>query len=95
MTRIISLLVLALAACGPAPAPGYPPAYALNFTRACQAQGASAGLCACVWSKIEAEIPPDEFAAFERLPPTAREASPVQARLRGYTEACAPVLSPP
>ena len=55
------VVLLSLASCGRST--GYPPAYEVNFMRACEARSTVPGLCACTWGKIEAEVPADEFAA--------------------------------
>ena len=47
------------------------------------------GLCACIWDKIEAEVPPNDFAALERLPGPEREAHPLMAQINEYSFACA------
>lgn len=88
MRIAILAVVVALGACGKADG-AYPPAYELNFTRACEAQGAPADLCACAWGKIEAEIPRRDFEAWERLPVAERAAHPLQRQIAGYALACA------
>lgn len=61
--------------------------------RACEAQSAVSGLCQCTWDKIEAEVPPDEFAALDRLPGPQRNAHPLMQQIEGYSLACASELS--
>ena len=93
-------LVLTLAACGQQEAKTYPPSYELNFMRACEAQQPAADMCACTWERITREIPPDEFAAFERLPPNEQVAHPLYAEIERYALECrdqtvAPPEDPP
>lgn len=83
-----ALSLVALGACGRPAAPAYPPQYEINFMRACEAQGASADFCRCVWNKIEAEIPADDFAALERLPASERAAHPLQSQIETYAASC-------
>jgi hypothetical protein len=86
LKRVLIAALITLAACGSPPAQ-YTPEYEHNFMRACQLNAPTA-LCACVWTKIAAEIPVAEFEAFERLSPEQRAASPVAAQLRGFATAC-------
>lgn len=88
--------MLALTACNPQPA-SYPPEYERNFMAACEARAASSSdeVCGCVWDRIEAEISPSDFAAFERLPAATREAHPLTAQINGYIEACNVEITPP
>jgi hypothetical protein len=88
MRITILAVAVALGACGKVD-DSYPHGHELNFTRACEAQGAPATLCACVWDKIEAEIPRRDFEALERLPITERTAHPLQRQIAGYALACA------
>jgi hypothetical protein len=81
--------LLTLAACGQQQQAGYPPGYELNFMRACEPQSGIAGQCACVWDKIEAEVPAEEFAALDRMPGPQREAHPLMQQINGYAVACA------
>ncbi len=84
------LLVSGLSACGQQDANTYPPQYELNFMRACQAQRpAAANQCPCTWERITREIPPDEFATFERLPPSEQVAHPLYAEIQRYALECA------
>jgi len=88
-------LVLTLAACGEQEAKTYPPQYELNFMRACQAQRpAVTSLCPCTWERITREIPPDEFATFERLPPNEQVAHPLYAEIQRYALECADQAAP-
>ena len=83
-------LMLALAACNQQEAQTYPPQYELNFMRACQAQRPAApNQCPCTWERITREIPPDEFATFERLPPNEQVAHPLYAEIQRYALECA------
>ncbi len=93
-------LTLALAACGQQEATTYPPQYELNFMRACQAQRPAANVCPCTWERITREIPPDEFATFERLPPNEQVAHPLYDEIQRYAMECrdqagAPPEEPP
>jgi hypothetical protein len=81
-------LSFALAACGRANEE-YPPAYEINFTRACEAQGTERSVCACIWAKVEADIPRRDFEAFERATGPARTALPAQRQIEGFAHACA------
>ena len=63
-----------------------------NFARAASS---SDEVCGCVWDRIEAEIPPNDFAALERLPAANREAHPLSAQINGYIEACSIEITPP
>jgi hypothetical protein len=82
-------LMLALAACGQQEAKTYPPQYELNFMRACHAQRPAANVCPCTWGRIMREIPPDEFATFERLPPSEQVAHALYAEIQRYALECA------
>ncbi|MEZ5956673.1 MAG: hypothetical protein R3C27_05610 [Hyphomonadaceae bacterium] len=93
MRLLASLSLLVLAACNPQPAT-YAPDVARNFLMACEAQGSSSELCSCTWDRIEADIPPGDFAALERMPGPQREAHPLTAQINGYVEACAVNLAP-
>lgn len=88
--RFVLLLgvALALAACGRRETAGYPPGVEMNFMRACEAQNGIPGMCACIWDKIEAEIPADDFVALERLPGPEREAHPLMQQINNYSFAC-------
>ncbi|MGD9981757.1 MAG: hypothetical protein AB7H66_02995 [Hyphomonadaceae bacterium] len=93
--RLLALVsLLALGACNPRPVV-YPPGVELTFVNSCQAQGSSAELCGCVWERVEAEVPADDFAALERLPLPEREAHPLMAQIRGYRETCSVAINPP
>jgi hypothetical protein len=87
-------LVLTLAACGQQEGATYPPQYELNFMRACQAQQPAANLCPCTWERITREIPPAEFATFERLPPNEQVAHPLYAEIQRYALECASQSEP-
>jgi hypothetical protein len=67
----------------------------MTFMNSCQAQGSSAELCACVWDRVEADVPANDFAALERLPGPEREAHPLMAQIRGYRESCNVAIEPP
>lgn len=94
MRRLALVSLLALAACTQQPV-GYAPGVEMTFMSSCQAQGSSAALCSCVWDRIEADVPPNDFAALERLPGPEREAHPIMAQIRGYSESCNVTLAPP
>lgn len=85
-------LAVALGGCG-RPATGYPASYELNFMQACEARSTVPGLCACTWARIEAEVPPADFTALERLPAAERETHPLKRQIDGYALACARELS--
>ena len=94
MRGLMALLVLALGACTP-PAPAtFPPGTEMTFMSACQRQGAPEGYCSCVWDRIEAEVPPGEFVALERLSGPEREAHPLTRQIAGYALACRPTSAP-
>lgn len=67
----------------------------MTFVNSCTAQGSSDELCGCIWDRVEADIPPNDFAALELLPGPEREAHPLMAQIRGYREACSVSLAPP
>jgi hypothetical protein len=85
--------LLAMAACTQQPAT-YAPDVERNFMVACEAQGSSNALCSCTWDKIEAEVPPGDFAALERMPGPEREGHPLTAQINGYVETCNASLTP-
>ncbi|ANP45173.1 hypothetical protein [Candidatus Viadribacter manganicus] len=87
MRIVVALTALVLAACTQQPV-AYTPDVERNFMTACEIQGASNALCGCTWDRIEADIPPDDFAALERLPGPQREDHPMTAQINGYVEAC-------
>lgn len=94
MRGLTALLILALAACTP-PAPAtFPAGTEMTFMSACQRQGAPEGYCGCVWDRIEAEVPPGEFMALERLSGPEREAHPLTRQIAGYALACRPTSAP-
>lgn len=80
---------LLLASCGQRQA-GYPAEARLNFRNACIEQGAAAGVCDCIWQRIEAEIPAEDFMALERLPIPELVDHPLTAQMDTYRLACAP-----
>jgi len=86
---LISVIACIVSACGPAQAPSYPPEYKVNFMRACEAQPEAAdGRCGCIWDAIEANVPPGDFAALERLPPAERDANALTRQIEGYALSC-------
>lgn len=87
-TLVVLAALAALAACGRAEQKGYPADYEINFMRACEAQSDVAGLCACTWEGIEAQIDPDEFSALERLPGPERQSHPLTQQIEQITLAC-------
>lgn len=80
-----------LAACGQQGA-DYPPQVELNFRNACEASSQIEGLCACVWERIEAEVPASDLMALERLPINERQAHPLTSQIETYSYACAEEL---
>lgn len=62
--------------------------------RACQAQNPAEDLCPCTWAKIEREIPPDEFAAFETLPLNEQTAHPLRSQIERYAVECLNEIQP-
>jgi len=88
LSAMILCAGIVAAACGPASDSAYPPAYELNFMRACEAQGPAAGVCPCTWERIEAEVPRADFEALERATPAERAADPLTARIEAYARAC-------
>lgn len=89
------VLLVSLAACDQRQvAQTYPPQYELNFMTACQAQRVSAAFCTCTWEKIEHEISPADFAAFERLPPNEQATHPFQGQIERYAEECRNEVAP-
>jgi hypothetical protein len=84
----IFVLVAALGACGQQDAATYPPQYELNFMRACQAQAPNHAVCSCSWEKIESEIAPADFAAFERLPANEQASHPLYAQIERHALEC-------
>lgn len=101
MARVLDLLsprnavvVAALAfvtACGQQDA-AYPPQIEMNFRNACEASSQIEGLCACVWERIEAEVPARDLMALERLPINERQAHPLTQQIETYSYACAEQL---
>lgn len=93
----VLLMSCALVACGQQEAKTYPPQYELNFMQNCRVQpGASVALCGCMWEKIEREIAPDDFTAFERLPAAEQAAHPLRAQITVYADECrAETTEPP
>jgi hypothetical protein len=79
--------LVALAGCGSGTG-AYPPHYEANFMRGCQARGAPAEFCACVWDKIEAEVPARDFAALDRMPAGERSNHPLTRQMAEYSQAC-------
>ncbi|MBL8531786.1 MAG: hypothetical protein JNK94_08630 [Hyphomonadaceae bacterium] len=88
MHRALFAAALLLAACGQNQT-GYPPEIAYNFTQACEAQRPAAGVCGCIWERIEANVPRAEFEALERLSPAQRTEHPLTAQIEGFALACA------
>jgi hypothetical protein len=88
MRSALVIAALMLAACGQPASVGYPPEIQLNFRNACDAQSPPAGLCSCVWRRIEADVPPAELIALERLPINERAGHPLTEQIAGFTLAC-------
>lgn len=92
--RLLTLVaVVALGACTQQPAT-YAPDVGPNFMTACEAQGSSNALCACVWGKIETNITPGDFASLESLPGPQRETHPLTSQISGYVADCNADLMP-
>lgn len=93
MIRAIQVCIVAslavLAACGQSAPATYPPQYELNFMRACQAQGATTAVCGCIWERIETEVPPADFAAFERLSAAEQTGHAMQQQIEQFALSCA------
>jgi hypothetical protein len=87
--RFILAALLLVGACqrGPEKA-AYAPSTEANFVRACEAQGTAQAVCACTWQKISASVASEEFAAFERLPASARANHALQARITRFAQDC-------
>ncbi len=81
---------LLASACQRAPekAAAYAPSTEANFVRACQAQSTAQAVCACTWQKISASIASEDFAAFERLPASARANHALQAQITRFAQDC-------
>ncbi|MBC7770735.1 MAG: hypothetical protein H7124_18275 [Phycisphaerales bacterium] len=93
-TALVALATIAaLAGCGRADQQSYPADYEFNFMQACEQQAVVAGLCECTWARIEAQIPPGDFAAFERLPGPERETHPLTRQIEQISLACHASLS--
>jgi hypothetical protein len=88
MRILLLCLVAALVSCGQPEPNTYPPQYELNFMRACQAQGPVGDVCSCTWEKIQREIPPAEFAAFERLPASEQVGHPLYGQIERFAIGC-------
>jgi hypothetical protein len=46
-------------------------------------------MCPCIWDKIESEVAPADFVAFDRLSPTEQQSHPLQQQIEGYALDCA------
>jgi hypothetical protein len=96
MRIILALAVaLTLAACGQSAPATYPPEAEFNFRNACQAQGASAAFCGCVWARVVAEVPAEDFIAYERVPFDDKPNHPMTAQIGTYAQACRAEAAPP
>lgn len=89
---LIASGLIGLAACGQER--GYPPNYEFNFMQACEAQRPAAGVCSCIWDRIEAGVRRSDFEALERMSASERAESPVTAQIEGFALACAPAPAP-
>jgi hypothetical protein len=88
MRLLAFLLALGgLGSCGREAA--YPPQYEFNFMQACEAQQPAAGVCACIWGRIEAEVPRAQFEALEQSPAASRAQDPLTLRIQEFALACA------
>lgn len=93
MRLAILIAAVALSACGQREdAKAYPPGYEIQFMQGCESQSDSRALCACIWDKIEAEVPAADFAALDRMPGPQREAHPLMTQINNYSFACAAQL---
>jgi len=90
MRLFVLAALLALASCGQPQSAGYPPEIELNFRNACEAQSPPDGVCSCVWQRIVAEVPPEDFIALERLPMTERLEHPLTEQINNFALACTP-----
>lgn len=88
---VVAIAALA-AACGQSGQTSYPPQIEMNFRNACEASSQIEGLCACVWERIEAEVPARDLMALERLPINERQAHPLTQQIETYSYACAEQL---
>jgi len=96
MRALLALVALALAACGQQPSTAeYTPQHAFGFTESCTAQSGSRELCACIWGKVEANVPRADFDALERLPAAQRTDHPLSRRIEGFAVECAATLPQP
>lgn len=96
MRALLTLAVLAVAACGPRPSSAeYTPEYAFGFTQSCTAQSGSRDLCGCIWGKIEANVARADFDALERMSAAERTNHPLSRQIEGYAVECAASLPQP
>lgn len=86
---VVSLpaFLLMLAACGRIEQ-NYPFGYERNFLTACDAQNPGQGVCACIWEKIETEVPRQDFEALERVPAAMRESQPLTRQIENFALMC-------
>jgi len=98
LRRLILALVLAAAACGQTPQ-GYSGLEEVAFKQSCESAARNAvgpnmpqqtivNYCGCVWGRITAEMPHEEFAAFSQLPDAERASSPTGRRLQAFAVSC-------
>lgn len=87
-SMIAMILLSAVASCNRPPAAEYSPQVEANFMRGCASRSAPQSYCACVWEKIEAEIPEQQFAALERMPAAQRDASPITRQIQAFATEC-------
>lgn len=80
----LTLAALTLGACG---ASAYPEQYGFNFRSACERNGGQPAYCACVWDKVEAEIPVTDFVAYDEAA-RAGAHHPVADRLTAFSRTC-------
>lgn len=83
---ILALAWACLAGCGGA-GEEYPPQYGFNFQSACERSGGPAPYCQCVWTSIEAQVPLDDFLAYDAAM-QAGERHPVEQQIAGFASAC-------
>ena len=83
---ILALGAAWLSACGGAGGE-YPPQYGFNFRSACERAGGPVDFCACVWSKIEAQVPVDQFVAYDAAAQAGRS-HPVAQQIVAFSNEC-------
>lgn len=85
MRAALLVALLTLAACGPSTR--YPAEYKENFEQSCRLNGSSEAHCACMWDRVEAEIPVAEFEAADAAL-RAGQPHPIATRIEAFDAAC-------